>query len=66
MIKNIVYIPYLGQSTTVTADSIQDLQEQIKTTRELLQSLPEQCGWRHVAEGLLQAYRETLDTLREV
>ena len=65
MIKNIVYIPYLGQSITVTADSIQDLQEQIKTTRELLQSLPEQCGC-HVAEGLLQAYRETLDTLREV
>ena len=66
MIENIVYIPYLGQSVTVTVDSIQDLQEQIKTTRELLQSLPEQCGWHHVAEGLLQAYNETLDTLREV
>ncbi len=65
MIKNIVYIPYLEQSVTVTANDVNHLMTQVKEVKTQLRLLPEHCGWHHVAEGLLQAYNETLDTLRE-
>lgn len=65
MIKNTVYIPYLEKSVTVTANDVDHLMVQIKEVKAQLRSLPEHYGWHHVAEGLLQAYNETLDTLRE-
>lgn len=64
MTDNVVYNPHFGEGIKIKVADIETLESYIRISKEMQAGCPSDCEAWHGFQALVDAYEETLDSLR--